>query len=363
MKNKILQKFEKNTKIKSQQKLEQYIDYCIKNNQRKRIKGKTSHHHILPQAESCFPEYSNLKENPWNGTHLLYSDHYYAHWLLTEAIDDYGQLFAFCSMHNKDMKLGRIEEKDLMSPEEFQKKMEERSESHRQWVKDNPLKAIQASTKMVKTRLENGSYVSMGLYLSKLKKSDKWKEHDEPLRLIKFKETMSKKDENGLSKQELLTQKMLMTRKENNSYKTGATKGVNTKKNEISENGLTILENSIIKYKKTMSKKDENGLTIYDKNGKKSSLTKNKVQENGLTNAQNAGIKLSETLRRKAQKYNVINIDGNIIMKEVIMSDIPTQGLKNKTKEKYFGKTEISKKRAVKYGVEHLIGCYLEKIN
>jgi len=90
---------------------------------------------------------------------------------------------------------------------------------------------------------------------------------------------------------------------------------------------------------------------------------KNKIQENGLTNAQNAGLKISKTLREKAQKYNVVNIDGSIIMKGIIITDIPTQGLKNKTKENYFGKTEISKKRAVKYGVEHLIGCYLEKIN
>ena len=31
-------------------------------------------------------------------------------------------------------------------------------------------------------------------------------------------------------------------------------------------------------------------------------------------------------------------------MKGIIITDIPAQGLKNKTKENYFGKTEISKK-------------------
>jgi len=222
----------------------------------------------LPKANSCFPQYKNLKENPWNGTYLLYSDHYYAHWLLTEAIDDYGQLSAFCAMHNKDMKLGKIEEKDLIPPEEFQKKMGERSKNHSQWYRDNPEKAAKSSAQMAKTRKENGSYISMGITLSNLKNSKKWKEDKEPLRLIKYKETMSKKGKDGLSKQDLLTQKILITRKKNDSYKSGAVKGIDTKKNKISDNGLTILENSIIKYKETMNKKDKNGLTIYDKIGK-----------------------------------------------------------------------------------------------
>jgi len=126
MKTKILQELlNSNIKIMSQEKLEQYIQFCIKNNQQEKIKYKTSYHHILPRK--LFEKYSNLKENPWNGTHLKHSDHYYAHWLLTEAIDDYGQLSAFCAMHNKDTKLGKIEEKDLISEDEFQKKMEERN--------------------------------------------------------------------------------------------------------------------------------------------------------------------------------------------------------------------------------------------
>jgi len=131
MKTKILQEFLNSTlEIKSQEKLKQYIQFCITNNQQEKIKGKTSYHHILPQANSCFPKYSNLKENPWNGTHLLYSDHYYAHYLFTEAIDNYSQLSAFCAMNNKDIKNGRISENDLIPAEEFQKKMEERSENH-----------------------------------------------------------------------------------------------------------------------------------------------------------------------------------------------------------------------------------------
>lgn len=77
-------------------------------------------HHILPNK--LFPEYKNLKENPWNGNHLLYSEPYYAHWLLTEVIDDYGMLFAFCAMHKCDMSLGRINESDLIPEGEFKRR-------------------------------------------------------------------------------------------------------------------------------------------------------------------------------------------------------------------------------------------------
>jgi len=172
--NKILQKFlNSDTKIKSQEKLEQYIEHCI-NNKKAKIKSKTSYHHILPQA--LFPEYKNLKENPWNGVHLLHSDHYYAHWLFTEAIDDYGQLSAFCAMHNKDMKLGKIEEKDLISPEEFQKKMEERGNKHSLLWLDEEYKE-KTSNKISRTR-----------------SSKEWKETKGKEALLKFKATISSEE-------------------------------------------------------------------------------------------------------------------------------------------------------------------------
>lgn len=127
MKEKILSEFKK-SKIKSLEKLNQYIDYCILNNQNEKVinkngYSKTSHHHILPKA--IFKDYTNLNRNPWNGVYLLYKDHYYAHWLLTEAIDNYSQMEAFCKMHICDIKLGRIEEIDLISNDEYQKKVEE----------------------------------------------------------------------------------------------------------------------------------------------------------------------------------------------------------------------------------------------
>lgn len=97
-------------KVINEETLIKYVDFCFNKNlgtvYKENNYSKSSLHHILPK--SLFPEYSNLKENIWNGSHLLYADHYYAHWLLTEAIDDYGQSHAFLAMHNKDSKNGRV---------------------------------------------------------------------------------------------------------------------------------------------------------------------------------------------------------------------------------------------------------------
>lgn len=142
--------------IKSDNKLQEYIAFCINNNQNNRIQGKTSHHHILPNK--LFPEYSNLKENDWNGSHLLYYDHYYAHFLLTEAIDDYSMLYSFCAMHNKDLINGRLTKEDLIPPQDFQKKMEERGIKHSKYLTNvnddsNSIAKI-AAKKMMMTKLK-----------------------------------------------------------------------------------------------------------------------------------------------------------------------------------------------------------------
>ena len=64
MKDKILQIF-KETKLNivDENKLEQYIDFCIEKNIQKAIKGKTSYHHILPQAVNLpFTKFSKLTD-------------------------------------------------------------------------------------------------------------------------------------------------------------------------------------------------------------------------------------------------------------------------------------------------------------
>lgn len=141
--------------IKCEQKLMEYVNFCINNNQNNRIQGKTSHHHILPNK--LFHEYSNLKENDWNGSHLLYADHYYAHWLLTESIDDFAMLYSFCAMHNKDFANNRLSVEDLINPNDFQKKMEERGIKHSIYLTNtnngNSIAKL-AAKKMMETKLK-----------------------------------------------------------------------------------------------------------------------------------------------------------------------------------------------------------------
>ena len=149
MQEKILNEFlNSNIKIKSEERLKEYITFCISKNIGEHIVFKTSHHHILPKK--LFKQYKDLKENTWNGTYLLHKDHYYAHWLMTEAINDYSQLFAFTGMHCKDFKKGKLEEKDLIPDDEFQKKIEEKNKAHsiyQQTVLENGLTNSQMNSK------------------------------------------------------------------------------------------------------------------------------------------------------------------------------------------------------------------------
>ena len=117
MKQELLQKFLKSKiKIKSEEKLIEYIDYCLVNSIEDKIKFKSSLHHILPKAKDCFPKYIN--ENKYQ-VHLLHKHHYYAHYILTEAIETYSQHSAFCAMNNKDIN-NRITKSDLIPLDEFQ---------------------------------------------------------------------------------------------------------------------------------------------------------------------------------------------------------------------------------------------------
>lgn len=124
LKQKLLQEFKSNSKvkIKSEESLQEYINYCLNKKLKSRIQGKSELHHILPK--SLFSGYKNLKTNAFNGSHLYYKDHYYAHYLLTEAINDYGMLQAFCSMNHQNIRAKKLTKEDLISLDEFQAKKE-----------------------------------------------------------------------------------------------------------------------------------------------------------------------------------------------------------------------------------------------
>lgn len=90
--------FLKKCKISNYEKIEEYLEFCFKNKLTEKIKGKTELHHIL--SSSIFSEYSNLKENKWNGIHLEFKHHFEAHSLLALAISDKRMLIAWGLMNN-----------------------------------------------------------------------------------------------------------------------------------------------------------------------------------------------------------------------------------------------------------------------
>lgn len=110
-------------KIKSENKLLKYINFCLNHNQTKKIKFKTNHHHILPKC--YFGDYSKLNNFSWNGTHLLHKDHYTAHYLLIEALDDFKMLYGFYRMNFQDVNPNKLIIEDLIPSEKFQHISEE----------------------------------------------------------------------------------------------------------------------------------------------------------------------------------------------------------------------------------------------
>ena len=112
-------------KICDEELLEQYIQFCCEKALNKRVKGKTALHHILPKK--LFPEYSDLSNNKWNGVHLLYSDHYIAHSLLHEAIDNISISYAWFTMNNMDLYSKNVDGKQILGAEKHQQLMEKRS--------------------------------------------------------------------------------------------------------------------------------------------------------------------------------------------------------------------------------------------
>jgi len=301
MKNKILQEFlNSDIKIISQEKLEQYIEYCIYKNQNGTIKDETSHHHILPKA--LFNEYKDLKENSWNGTHLLYSDHYYAHWLLIEAIDDYGQLIAFCSMHNQDLKVGRINESDLIPAEEFQLKNKEAATKKSSYMKE-----------MIVVGDEVMSRASFQAKKNAAKRSKYYI------------------DENG---------------KKTNSYLEGAKKANITKKTPyVDKNGniTTPQEERIKAYKKSLNIKDEEGITLRERMGKKQTALR----------------------MNKGRFYNIYQIDKGLIHANMWLRDVKkiSTALSRTSKEKFLGYSASSKASLKRYDIEHLYGYYVEEVS
>lgn len=181
-------------------KLKEYIHFCLTNNINNKILGETSHHHILPNK--LFPEYSNLEEFQWNGVYLKHADHYYAHWLITESIDNNSMLYAFCAMHFKDFKLKRIKEEDLLHESIIEEKMKLRnmlvSENNLKRYKEGTLFGgykycrIKSRNKRNKTLEENPNIVeNANKKHRETINNEEWKKTTGVLQILKRKETIS----------------------------------------------------------------------------------------------------------------------------------------------------------------------------
>ncbi len=153
-----------NLKIKCENKLIEYINFCIINNT-ELVKYETAVHHILPQSKNLpFKKYSDLKNNIFNQSILSHKNHYIAHKLLYEAIEHVSIVSAFIAMNNKDKKLKRISEIDLISSDEYHLAMKERTSKQLEWCYSksgvDDLTNIQLiAKKAAETKIKNEKYM------------------------------------------------------------------------------------------------------------------------------------------------------------------------------------------------------------
>jgi len=412
LKNKILQEFlDSDIKIISQENLKRYIEYCIYKNQEKRIQSKTAYHHILPSA--LFDEYKDLKQNPWNGSHLLYSDHYYAHWLLTEAIEDHGQFNAFCKMHNCDIKLGKIKEKDLMPPEEFQKISElsyklREEELNKEYInKDGELTTKRKEmTKKRKITIKKDIILEDGTITSIAKEGARKSAISRKLsgtdKIASEKRYKTMLDTNGFmisgkKSAETRTKDIIL---EDGTITSIAKEAIKVRNKTMQETiiynnkeitkeelrimnisaGMTkeiIVDGKITTPAKEASKKTANTITkdiiledgtitsIAKEAGKKFSQTVNKEYINELgvvtTKAKEIGKKVSKTKIDKGRFFDILDSINNKIIKKNVSEKIlremyPT--LSKMTKEKYLGLSTRSRNLLIKRNQEYMIGWY-----
>ncbi len=163
--------------IKSKKLLKQYIDYCLSNNKNVRIPGVTEHHHILPKSKTLFAEFSNLRKNPWNGSHLTFRDHYIAHAMLVEAVDNESIIYAWNRM-NKNFTID--DQKELLGVEKYQ----ELREKHRSTVVNyNKTRIVTKETRLKMGRNNRGFVTVTDLKTGESKRVTK-KEFDENDNLV-----------------------------------------------------------------------------------------------------------------------------------------------------------------------------------
>jgi hypothetical protein len=328
MKDKILEEFSVLDCIISHKKLEEYVDFCLSNTISN--KNNSSSHHILPVAKTLpFKKFENLKDYPWNKAELSYYNHYYAHFLLAQAINHLSVITAFCGMHKKDIILERLSENDLINESEFNDLYTNRNVLISKWRKE--IISIDG-VEMSRAKFYN------------LNRIVPQKEKDKHIKRMK---------ENNIVHLPGVLEKLRKT------------------KSETFINGKNLDTISAELAAETMKKEFylESGelTTRYKENGRKISKTLNTefLDSNGniTTLAKEKGKIIQKTLIAKGKFYYLKNVFDFTICEHLPAVEIRKicANLEKKTKENYLGQELSAQTLLIKNGKEHFIGSYVER--
>ena len=321
MKNKILNEFQTSgLSIKDLSRLEEYVTFCLEHN--KQLKSNSSSHHILPSSKILpFRKFSNLAEYKWNKAELTYYDHYFAHYLLTLAIDHISVYTAFCLMHNKDVVLKRIKEADLIQSDEYEKIYQKRN-----------LLISQHRKELVEY---NGMIISRASAYSKA------------IDYSLLHEFLSDK----------------MKGNKNIIHLPGVLSKMRKTKSRILENGSSLDQISSLRASLTMKRKI-NGISIYDNSAKKISNTLTIIEIDGTSIAQKRGKLLSKLLQSRGKWYTLKHAFKPKFEKVISAVELRKISaiLELKTKENYLGRSKFGKTTLTQNNKQYLIGLFVEKL-
>jgi hypothetical protein len=313
--------------IKSEEYLEKYVDHCISKNLIKITTGHFARHHILPKAKTLpFQKYENFQDHPWNQSVLSHYDHYYAHFLLTQAIDHIAVYFSFCKMHNADLKNERITESELIDENIYNEIQQSRIQKWREYL----LEQLEIDG-VVKTR---ASHINSNRKLS-----------DE----TKKKASNRMKGNKNIVYLDGVVEKIRKTKVDNKIDQISAKKAASKMKEKFinADGNLTTI------YKEAAKKQSKiwNSL-VMDENGNK--ITK--AEKRGKTRSRN------DILRGKwFEIRNVFDDSISLILPEIMVRKI-SPGLMFKTEDDYLGKSKFGQTFFNKSDRTYLIGLYAEEL-
>lgn len=318
--------------INNLDKLKEYITFCLENNTNVKIKGVTSYHHILPQCRKLpFSDYTLLNKYTWNGAHLTYYNHYYAHFLLYQAVTHPSILFSFVAMHKKDFSLGRITEKELIPEYIFNEIMKQRNEN----ISKDKLELV----------FHNGEFITKAKRASLIRNITDAQKQKMSIRM---------KGDNNIVYSEGIVDKIRKTKL--NTFIDG--KNLDT----------ISAERAAATMSKEFIDEQNNMTTIYKQNGKKlSDYYKTLVILPDGTTTTIGKLRSSKTIeiiRSKSKMYILKNIFNDSYCEYLPAYELRkiSPGLHTKTKEDYLGKSKYGINRLIKTNRSHLIGLYVEEL-